>query len=260
MKPFELSGQWYEPNSTLSVGGILTFSAIEGIRLNLIGVTTHSIEPYIGSKALREYPVILGVTTDDNDVTLINCSVINTKISSNGYPTQTLQPSLVLIGQHFNSILDVRADSILVEYTYLEDWFGRSGFEWDWANKNSDDNSPVVLSYTHPEEATATTIYGLIRITTFLNVRMSPFRPQLFQNVFTTIQANRELNLSDWLDKFVSPLQNFLSLATDRPNTIEDIKLIIKSNNDNNDGASEIQVGVFFLSQYFTIQIIKKVF
>ncbi len=35
MKPFELSGQWYEPNSTLSVGGILTFSAIEGIRLNL---------------------------------------------------------------------------------------------------------------------------------------------------------------------------------------------------------------------------------
>ena len=80
---------------------------------------------------------------------------------------------------------------------------------------------------------------------------MSPFRPQLFQNVFTTIQANRELNLSDWLDKFVSPLQNFLSLATDRPNTIEDIKLIIKSNNDNNDGASEIQVGVFFFEPIF---------
>ena len=249
MKSFEMYGQWRNPDMQQSVGGILSFSPRDGIRLNLIGALHTSDNPldsFTMTAELQQYPLIWGITTDGKHISLIDSAITSTKLSANGYPTQILRPSIILVGYHFQQLEEVQTDTVQVMYSYLQDWYGRSGVTWKIPQKVEDNNNPIELTYTFPKEVTATTVQATINITPTITSQVSAFSPGLLQRVSMQITAKSTLHLTKWMDDFIAPLQHFITFATDRPNAIDDLKVVLKRHNTTTGETHEHSIDVFF--------------
>lgn len=220
MQSFEYAGTWWLPSSPeRKVTGKTSFSDNDRIILELEGL----LEP-IGPGILqfRHYPLILGQTQEGQSITLFDCFELGMEMrhGTQEYSEQeTCMAAIAFIGTPFTDQHALRFRALDVCYSHLSQWAGVFPF----------------YRKQHPfEPVRATTSKGSLTIqaTRPLGQDLTGgfvTAAEIPQAVELRLEAPEALSLEEWMLQFVIPFQNFLTLATQRPNTLVSIHTSVLS-------------------------------
>lgn len=213
MKDIQRVGWWWLPGRQEPVAGTLSFSVQDGIRLKLTGSLT-------GGRRLTgtTYPLILGITAESQEFTLCECRENRLLQLSKGFLSQEFYSDMAFAGAHFTAPEQVRFRTVAVQYSHLTDWVHVFGIKEEWGEDK------LSITYTRPEEVTAETAKGIIRLTHGLGLDSAyPHTVNLRPTNSLLVEVPQELPFDVWQSQFIRPLQNLLSLATSEPNAVTDV-------------------------------------
>jgi len=112
-KIISFKGNWWLPSEKQKEIGELTIIENKEIRLKLNYFL--GIQKGIQINGIRNFKIILGETTDYEKITLLNCWAAD-------FLGKHFNIEYVFVGEHFNSLDDIKFKSIEFEYTYLNEW------------------------------------------------------------------------------------------------------------------------------------------
>ncbi len=231
MQDFEYFGWWWLPSDEDSkVSGKLTFSQQDGILLDLIG--SFSKEFDFGAETPKRYPIILGRTTKGQAVTLVNTTVKRQHFNTSGFTVQLIRVNYVLLGAHFPRSDDISFHKLTVNYKHLSEWAFLSGFDRRMTTIEGN-FSKFDLSYVDREYVEFKSDNDTISIAYSLNMSSETTYEQeitLRQKVSFIVAAQENFDFSQMMQKYVQPLQNLLTFATGKPNSIQEIGAFSKDN------------------------------
>jgi len=255
MEELQYVGYWWLPSKEETmVPGILTFSNEDGIRLALIG----SFRELRGTSQspLPVYPLVLGLTEGK---LLTVCDSVETRISMSGpgFTSQELSPRMAYIGAHFADPGELRFHKADVEYSHLPDWVGLTGFQPSYDIENQSGLKKYQLAYVYPEKVKASTSKGKVSVTYSFRSGGDLLREvRLRQSVWMRIETNKELPFEELHSQFIYPLQNLLTMATARPNSLVNASVYsrAKSATRANGTVRELPIQVVFPVAYHLIE------
>ena len=213
MQELEEIGIWWIPsNPEIQVSGLLKFSSSTGIRLELIG----SLQEH--SKV--NCPIILGVT-QGKLITLCENRVIHSRSSIPGFDSERYTVKIAFIGDHFSSLDEVKFFGVAVEYSHLSDWANLPVIKRQEELEEDNYNiRELNFSYTRPETVRGSTDQGVLSLVYTWQDSGQPFQIDFSQSATFEIKSQEEFSFDEWMAKLIFPLQNFITLATDRPNSV----------------------------------------
>jgi len=170
------------------------------------------------------------------------------RMSFPGFVSQQLSARMAYIGAHFTDPQEIQFHKARVQYSHLPDWVRLSGFHMQYAVRNQVGLDKYELTYTLPEEVKATTAKGAVSVTCAFHTRDDLLgEVNLRQSVSVRIEAQEAQPFDGWISQFIYPLQNFLSLATARPNSIFDLVVYSEQKTVNGpNGNVELPIEVVF--------------
>ena len=224
MENIEYSGYWWLPSDPdKKIAGTLTFTNDEGIKLQLmdsflqliVGSFTRELVSTTGElKSTPDVPIILGFA-DRNIITLCDSTIFSSELYYSKF---------ALIGRYFTKPDELLFNQARVEYSYLSDWADLPRIREETKLPYQDKEEELRFIYTRPETIEGTTKDGKFSLDYsysnkhFVNIDFKQF-------VSFIIQPNEELSFKDFHSKFIHPLNNFITFATDRTNCITELKL-----------------------------------
>ncbi|HEV2864233.1 MAG TPA: HEPN domain-containing protein [Pyrinomonadaceae bacterium] len=248
----EHSGKWWLPsNPEHAVSGTLTFSNQDGAELRLIG----SLEAFdTFNTELKTYPIILGLSVDGKLITLNGCMSADTRMTIPGFVSQAYRIDLCFIGGHISDESQLRFKRLELQYSRLPDWVFTSGFS---ITKYDNEPHRLEVNYVLPDDIKAITTKGTFSITFTFNLKGDGIEEiNLRQSVWLEIEADDEYSFYQLITRYVRPLQNFLSLAATKPNSILRLKVYSKDMfAETPDGNSqETSLEVIFSQTYYEVK------
>lgn len=247
MDSFEYEGIWWLPTSEENqVAGNLKFSKREQPALKLIGTLASS--PNF-DKA-DQYPIVHGLTRTGKAITLLNAIETNSNTGIPGFTSQTLACSVIFVGCHFEQKNDIKFHSLHVEYNHLSKWISTSGMEIKLSHNNGK-LTKYEVSYEYPEEITATLPDAKIVATYRFNIDVKQFpleKVDMRQDTYLKIEHMSPTSLEEALKRFVIPLRNLLTLATNSPNFITQLTGYYRDEDKSDVGgrAEDAEVQIYF--------------
>ena len=233
IEKFEHKGLWFLPSNTeRKVHGILKYDYEKNINvLELIG----SFYDYSNQRNEKE-DIILGITTDDVDITLVDCyfSFLSgiPRNESDKFPnrresalaTLNFKVSSILKGQHIYNQEDLSFQKIYVEIFNLDEWVGISGLEVENDYSNGTKNihykyrEPIIVSISEDID---------MEIKFITNHPMkSRFTKELTlsQRTILSFHSKKYNTLNEFI-YLLRKFNNFLSTSLQNPVRIQEIEL-----------------------------------
>jgi len=213
MQELEETGIWWIPSSPeTQVSGLLKFSSSTGIRLELIGSLQEHSKVHL--------PIILGVT-QGKLITLYGNKVSDSRSSAPGFESEKYTIKTAFIGAHFSAPDEIKFHRVAVEYSYLADWADLPVIKRQ--EELEEDNYNVRrfnFSYIRPEPIRGNTNQGILSLVYTWHNSGQPFQIDFSQSATFEIKSQEHFSFDEWMTKIILPLQNFITLATDRPNSV----------------------------------------
>jgi hypothetical protein len=224
MQSFEATGLFWTPgNQDHAVAGALSFTHEDGLRLKLIG-------SFSGVEPLQDVPdvkQIFGVLKDcphGSLVTGLHLLQLTKNISAPGFISETYHVHAAFFNAHLPDA-EQRFDEATVHFTHLDDWVHVTGFN---AQVEFDGNrmTSYRLTFNFPVRLTAGIDSGRISIGFAANAPMFAARTyNLRERPQFVIDLDRAVPFEEMWSRFIYPLQNLLTLVTDRPNGVTELTL-----------------------------------
>jgi hypothetical protein len=246
MKSEEYVGLWWLPQAfEQKIMGTLSCSE-KGIYLNLLGFFQTSSNLDI----CDDYqPIILGLSKNGKLMTCYNArrngySVQCPGINSVEYRIDSVfigvHFSSLFIGVHFSSLEDIKFHELIIETNYLSDWVytKQPSFLKNWNDKcfKDDDDSDSLNCIFNTPKLEAKTPEATISIQPNINRANNAFKKTIEQYAQISIKViEQELTFVDFFNRYLYPLQNFLSLATNKNNHIVKINAFSYHGRSSND-------------------------
>ena len=150
---FEYKGFFWLPETPdVEIPGALRYTPDDGVRLELQGVLHAPADDSFHPPSFKDAPLILGVTTQGKEVSLLDCIQVKGNIGTGwkywGTPETAYRVTRAFLDVHFPSIKAVEFEGIMVNYTYLDEWIDQNPFHVDHQSI-----SEMALSYKAPEFA-----------------------------------------------------------------------------------------------------------
>jgi hypothetical protein len=247
MLAIEHSGMWWLPtNPQNKVAGTLTFSNEDGIALELIG----ALEDFGNFNRREPCPLILGLSGDGKRITLSNCVFAGVSVGMPGFARESYKASFFLTGVHFSEPDEVRFSRLSVRFSHLADWVRTSGF----AVKKYWNEHKIEVTYSLPADRETEISKGRISLSFICNTSGDGIEEMnLRQSVWLELKAHNEYGFNDLTYQCVRPLQDLLSLATTKPNSILELNVFSKQAFfEKEDGETvEIPIQLCFQQKYF---------
>lgn len=235
MKDFKYSGSWWLPHSQKQVTGDLTFSNQDGLRLDLHDflVEGRSFFENAKDKRLSEFPIVLGMTKDGKLITLCDCVEVSVSMTvknigegSISYSFAAYDAQAALVGAHFTDTQEMRFHRADIQYDYLPDFVRKHGFIINFETKEGQEYQ---YTYEYPSRVVATTSRGSVCISYTFHQGGNPLNGLILrQSTALEIRPQKELTLKDMDLQYLKPLQDLISLATNRANSITDLLVYSK--------------------------------
>lgn len=221
MKHFKASGLWFLGDAPQNrVAGTLSYSE-RGLVLRLLGGFRGGWSP-----GGQSYPVIYGIVGRNpygEFVTLSDCFTTRTTLSSAGIGSETIRCNRGIAGDAHLRPDHAEFESLDVGMSYLSDWFGRTGISTESVHG---ERFGLDVHYRQPEAVHWPLDQAV------LNVAMSASLSGSFRTFEITEQTRLfigplpRITAEQIGAKYVRPLQDLLSFATDTPNAVEGIELL----------------------------------
>ncbi len=202
----EHKGDWWLPDKPeIKVKGTLVISDDQAV-LELAGALTE-----IGPGKPQDFrpEVILGISIEGHRITLLKCFQFNPTVNlGTGAKMSNFFAEMVLIGEHFNSVDELRFNVIYAEFPSLNNWVRISGFDIQ-----RPDPTVTTVTYKRPMPIQAQ-VNGVRVSLVFEGLPHWEFPRQVTirQRTCIEIKPHDAKSLDEFL-KLVRDIQNFLSLA-----------------------------------------------
>jgi hypothetical protein len=200
-----LKGEWFLPedlNNKLS--GILNIKPFDRISLELIG----SFDNPIDQMKFIARPIIQGISTKGEKITLCNCQIINVDSALSNLPETTYLIHLVAIGDHYKEESLICGNKVRARFNLLEKWVNIYGYKIDFKTqgqlKLTSDNLDNI-SFNIDFETTGKFIF-----TSTYNIFPSPEFRYVQRTLFELESKNGQTAITDFLIK----LQHFKKFMT----------------------------------------------
>jgi hypothetical protein len=223
VKPVELEGFWWDAATPeTQVAGRLVYS-VDDVHLQLIGALSQSWA-FLSGKP-EEYPLLLGITTDNKEVSLVECVAVAAHFGS-GAPSQRIVPRTVLVGAHIPDAKNQTWERVFVSFAHLGDWLAHESIE---SEPEVDDNGLAGFSikYKRPEPLKANLPGVSIGLEVFLETVPTAGTGQaMTPQAMFRVALDEPETLGQIMKKYVVPLQDLLTLATGRTCTTTSMTLL----------------------------------
>ncbi|MGE0082950.1 MAG: HEPN domain-containing protein [Desulfococcaceae bacterium] len=250
---FESNGFWWLPeNPEKRISGKIFFDSKKEIRLDLLGAFQEITS--FGRNEIYRPEIILGLTEDGKLCTLLTTTQIKSKFSFPGIITSLFSAKYLFIGIHFETKDSILFSSILVNYTYLEEWMNIKPIQTQYEFIN-DKFSKITSTYSYPTrfEIDVPCINAKICSDFGFNKREDFYRSINWNHTsFIKIIPN-QIKDFEWFLDIVYSFQELLTLFIGEPVYQRDIKAIINIE-DNNDKNKRIYIQIFFSQSERTIK------
>ena len=218
MKPIKYEGYWWLPsNPDKRLFGSMEFSDKSDVFLSVLGCFTQKL---ILDNS-DSYEIILGITTEEKDITLLEYVCIKSHTPSRGITQKKYRITSAFLGIHYQTIEEIKFHKIVVEYDYLSHWVysGIPNFINKW-------NSQQPLENLNSPKLEAKTTQGKISIRVFVNTFADflGFKQEKRSQIIID-DIEQDLDIDQWYLSYLFPLQNLLTLATNRKNLITSISV-----------------------------------
>ena len=228
---FEYKGKWWLPEkSQNAVAGVLQVTS-GNIVLELLGSLRGSnLHQHFGGGEVFSPKIIHGITDNGNLCTLMNSYLKDSKISlPAGLVQENYIVNFLIVGELFNSVEEVKLESISVNYSLLEEWLSISAFKQDFPSKGK----PVEARFTFPEsfEVFIGNIYASISLDGKFHTGGDNFRTLKWDyTAFIKIAPSGDKSL-DWFIEQLHSIASVLTLFTGEPVYPRQIKARISGQN-----------------------------
>lgn len=209
---FEYEGIWWLPyKPEKQVSGTLRFIPNEGAILELIG----SFKDIKDINKMLEAEIILGISSNGENITLHKCFETKSNISLLGLLTSSFYANEIFIGAHFQKSEDIKFRELSIRYSYLDEWVNISGFNIQYPDKKE-----VVIKYKQPEPIQASIgedckIFIDIQAT-YPTHSIAQKEAGVKQKTYIRIKHSIEKSLDGYWD-IMRHTKNFLSLGITEP-------------------------------------------
>src|ERR1051325_379231 len=217
MQEFHCEGIWWLPTAASdTVGGTLTFSHTSGLTLSLFGVLGEST----GFTTEKVAPIILGIAWDcpvGQLLTLTNCRQSNFSMGFPGINREAYHCERLFAGAHLEQEEEFLFSRAVVEFSSLSSWADcLTGF----IRSNEGDTRKVGLEWDSPEVISGLVPGGSVSLFVEATRSWARRKSSIEEVVRFSIECNEPISAEEIDKAYVYPLQNFLPLATDRPNAL----------------------------------------
>jgi hypothetical protein len=221
MKQFTYNGVWWLPESpTIQVAGALHFSKEDGLQLSLFGVLGES-STIVGKKSL---PIILGAVWGSplgEDVTLTGSWAKGMSFGSMAMAREEYHVDRAFIGSHLENDQAFSFSHLKISLSGLSSWaHNYTGFSPQYFAKASDNRTGFEIRWISPEPITGRIPGGDLVLGLGANVSTQARDRSIKERIGLSITLEQPQSADAVYSKYVYPLQNFLTLATDHPNAL----------------------------------------
>jgi hypothetical protein len=216
---------WQREAPEQTIAGILSYSRDEGIVLSLFG----SLGPLPQSiPAERSFPVVHGLLWNSQigpQVTLMDCRLSGLQMNAPGIMREAYRVSRVFGGAHLLAAEDFLFDRVRLGLSGLSSWAEvLTGL--DARSRRSEPNtSDYTLRWLSPSPSRGKLRGATFTLDASAKYNFAPRTLSITEEVHLEIESDQPSPIDALSATYVHPIQNFLTLATDRPNAIADYKV-----------------------------------
>ncbi len=220
MEYFDSVGIWYLPEEpSKEVSGTLRYSE-EGILLSLMGSFSESW--FFGSE---HFPVIHGEVNRSpygKYVTLYNSYMKSRSMGTSRTATEVIFSNLAIIGDSHLPLASDDFGTVQISITDLRDWLGWRGIQQQTFAKGSTNEFSV--AYKLPKAIEIELDGKSLTLGYSWHSSESLHEYKLWENAHFFVEHIQALTVHDLLSMYVRPLQDLVTLATNTPNGVEEIR------------------------------------
>jgi ApeA N-terminal domain 1 len=198
-----------------------TLSISERGKISLVLMVDFEFNDYF------EFPVVNGIiddTEEGNCATLLNCKMLNSSFKFGGAAVSLVEYTcdfLLLHPQvHITAPAKVASfKKIIIEYNHLFNWLGKSSVEYKQGKRfilTRVIKKPLTIKMKVLEAEVL--IKNGVNISANRNVKYN-------QKAWIEIKSPQKLTIHEWLEKFISPIQDLLTLSIDSATQLTSFKL-----------------------------------
>lgn len=174
-----------------------------------------------------EFPVVNGIIDDTEEgscATLLSCKMLNSSIKLGGIGVSSVEYTcdFLLLHPQVHITAQAKAASfkkIIIEYNHLFNWIGRSSVGYKRGKSFFSTRAikkPLTIKMKVLEAEIS--IKNGVDISINRNV-------EYYQRAWIEIKNPQKLTIHEWLEKFISPIQDFLTLSIDSATQLTSFKL-----------------------------------
>jgi ApeA N-terminal domain 1 len=220
MEPFECQGIWWIPDRPGDkVAGKLKLDDEMGMTLALMG-TLGETETWMGDKS---HNLILGMCHDlpiKGEVTLVGCVQKGLSIGMPGYSRESYFIERTLVGGHFENAEALLFTSCSIQLSGLTAWTNSAIRVRD----ESPGSFARAVRFEPHETLTAEIPGGRIELVWNTLFSREFHRWAIEEAAQLRVVLDAPLSDQEWQEKYVYPLQNLFTFATDSPNRVDEVK------------------------------------
>ena len=204
-------GKWWLPSSKQKEIGILRIIKDKEIKLELDYFI--NIKTGVKTNPLENFEIILGETSNGEKITLLNCWAAE-------FWGKFFNIGFVFIGEHFNSLKDIKFKSMEFKYSYLNEWSYPYWYKQSIYYKKNKvikvettyiDKEPIKIFLNIPDNKINLTFsFNLID---FLDSSNKKYKKR---KTFLLAESEEQKTFSEWWD-IITIIRNFLILGIFKP-------------------------------------------
>lgn len=253
MEKFEEKGVFWVPEKNMKLSGVLRFDPQEKIELEIFGLTKgKNIYSLFSGKLHNE--IILGVISSRR-VTLSHCHKVEGH-TDHGFTTLIFNINTIFIGHHFKNKNDICFNSLDIEYSYLEDWVNRTGFNVYPTLNSKKYIEEYSTTYKYPQNICAKLDDFQIQFKFKFQPVQFKYKIDLKQNTYIEIIPKEIIHFNEYKQNILVNIQNFLTLGIGEPLSPIYITGKIKEknlkNNDDNFNYTTVEIYYRTITAHFS--------
>lgn len=246
-KDITLKGSWFFPDKQdQAQSGTFFYSREEGCYIEVIGEYE---DFYTSITSSRLHEIILGLTVDGKEITLVGCLKRNHRTNINGVTVSRYDANYAFIGKHYNNKECINFNTIKASICDLEDWIGVYGLNVLNINPserkvNMEYQLPGNIIYQGTNEKSIFFEFNC-NFTQYKNTS----KAEIIQTSFIGINTVSPWPFIKILNQFFR-LHKFISIAYYDSPHIKNVFLEDKNDENNNSSQSQ-QIELLYTDNYF---------
>jgi hypothetical protein len=235
MQAFECTGFWWLPEAPdQKVSGTLRFTEDAGLMLSLVGALGH------GGPGSRDqtFPIVNGMVFDcvlGEEVILRNCGVKEMHYGSSGTTRGDYRATRAFFGGHCDTEKDLCFSDVRLEFSGLSEWASNlTGFSLpEIVATPTGESKNFVTRWASPTPHSGRLNGATISVEATGQLAMKLREYSTKEQVQIWIKSDEPASDDELNKKYVYPLQNFFTFATDHPNSVirwdlDDLRVLSK--------------------------------